>query len=47
MSMAAFGLVMPGQLNTRKRHKDKEVTIEWVTNIQEQQIEEVQDLEKD
>ena len=36
MSMAAFGMVMPGMLNTRKKHKDKEVTIEWVTSIQEE-----------
>lgn len=38
MSMAAFGVVMPGMLNTRKKYKDKEVTIEWVISIQEEVI---------
>lgn len=36
MSMAAFGLVMPGQMETRKRHKDKEITIEWVLTREEE-----------
>lgn len=30
MTMAAFGVVVPVNLNTRKRYADKEITVEMV-----------------
>ena len=43
MSMAAFGLVMPGTFATRKRYSNKDITIEQVEPIAEDVWEEVVD----
>ena len=41
MSMAAFGMVMPGTFATRKRYADKDITIEQVESMHEDEVIEV------